>query len=70
MITWLHHLSRWHQLASAHPGGLITTNCGIALPYAPLMISTGYLRRGDACEECRPAAQRSDETEPMVKVEL
>jgi hypothetical protein len=42
MVTrvYLHRRDRWCTLASAEPGGWITTVCGDAIPYGPVLICT------------------------------
>ena len=37
---YLHRGDRWCELASAHPGGRITTACGDALSYGPVLVCT------------------------------
>src|SRR4051794_3797375 len=56
MLTgvYLHRGDRWCELASAQPGGWITTACDDAIPYGPALLCTsdpGEL----GCVRCRTA---------------
>ena len=61
MLTqvYLHRGHRWCTLVAAHPGGRITTACGDAISYRPVLICTsdpGEL----GCPRCRTACAATD----------
>jgi hypothetical protein len=57
--VYLHRGHRWCVLVSAHPGGRITTACGDAISYGPVLVCTsdpGEL----ACARCRAELAADD----------
>ena len=57
--VYLHRGNRWCVLVAAHPGGRITTACGDAISYGPVLVCTsdpGEL----GCARCRAACAATD----------